>query len=189
MLAEQRTENEERKYEVIGGTAYMMGRQNADHASVSRNISGIFYTYLKGKRCKVFSEFDVILDEENTFIPDVIINCDASKVHQDGIHGAPDLVVEILSRSTLKRDRTVKKDAYEKAGVKEYWIVSPNDKTIEVYRLQNGKFYLDKAVGVVPDWEMKRLTEQERAEVEFSFKVSLYDDFFVQVEDVFEGVE
>ena len=55
--------------------------------------------------------------------------------------------------------------------------------------LQDGNFYLDKAVGVVPDWEMKRLTEQERAEVGFSFKVSLYDDFVVQVEDVFEDVE
>lgn len=188
MLAEQSMEDEKRKYEIIGGTAYMMGRQNANHARIARNLSTILGNYLKGKRCEMFFEFDVILDEENTFIPDVIINCDPGKVHQDGIHGAPDLVVEILSRSTLKRDRTVKKDAYEKAGVKEYWIVSPNDKTIEIYRLQDGKFYLDKAVGVVPDWEMKRLTEQERAEVEFSFKVSLYDDFVVQVEDVFEDV-
>ena len=174
--------------EVIDGVEYQMSPPNMSHVVIRGNIESIFRQYLKGKRCKVFSEFDVILDEENTFIPDVIINCDPSKVHQDGIHGAPDLAVEILSRSTLKRDRTVKKDAYEKAGVKEYWIVSPNDKTIEIYRLQDGKFYLDKAVGVVPDWEMKRMTEQERAEVEFSFKVSLYDDFVVQVEDVFEDV-
>ncbi|MBR0284232.1 MAG: Uma2 family endonuclease, partial [Selenomonadaceae bacterium] len=133
--------------EVIDGVEYQMSPPNMSHVVIRGNIESIFRQYLKGKRCKVFSEFDVILDEENTFIPDVIINCDASKVHQDGIHGAPELVVEILSRSTLKRDRTVKKDAYEKAGVKEYWIVSPNDKTIEIYRLQDGKFYLDKAVG------------------------------------------
>ncbi len=177
------------KTEIIHGFAYQRAPAIINHVRIRGNIEHIFATYLKGKRCEMFFEFDVILDEENTFIPDVIINCDPSKVHQDGIHGAPDLVVEILSRSTLKRDRTVKKDAYEKAGVKEYWIVSPNDKTIEIYRLQDGKFYLDKAVGVVPDWEMKRMTEQEKAEVEFSFKVSLYDDFVVQVEDVFEGVE
>ena len=133
-------------------------------------------------------EPDVFLDEKNNFIPDVVIVCDRNKIKHNGVHGVPDLVVEVLSPSTMTRDRGIKKDTYEKAGVKEYWIVSPEEKSIEVYHLRESRFVLDHAYIVFPAWEWERMNEAERAAARLSVKVSLYDDLSVDVREVFEDI-
>ena len=74
--------------------------------------------------------------------PDLSVICDPSKLDDDGCNGAPDLVVEILSKSTLKKDVNDKFQLYEESGVKEYWIVSPNDQLVDVFILYNGKYIL-----------------------------------------------
>ena len=128
----------------------------------------------------------MFLDENNNFVPDVLIVCDKDKIKPDGIYGAPDLVVEVLSPSTMTRDRGIKKDTYAKAGVREYWIVDPVSQSIEVYHLHEGRFELDHAYVVFPEWEWERMTEEERSAARLSVKVSLYDDLFVDVREVFE---
>ena len=75
----------------------------------------------------------MFLSENDHFVPDMMVVCDREKIHHDGIHGAPDLAVEVLSPSTMKNDRTHKKDVYAKYGVREYWLVNPTDRSIEVY--------------------------------------------------------
>jgi Uma2 family endonuclease len=88
--------------------------------------------------------YDVYLDEMNVFQPDI---CYISKermplIKEDGLYGAPDLVIEILSPSSAKYDWEDKKDVYEQYGVKEYWIVNPEDKSILGYSRINDTFAL-----------------------------------------------
>ena len=177
--------------ELIDGKIVMMSpRPAVDHNTVVTNLSRILGNYLEGKRCIVFSDgVDVHLDEKNVFVPDVMIVCNRSIIHHDGIYGAPDFVAEVTSPSTARRDRTVKFQAYEKTGVKEYWLVNPIGKEITVFLRQSDKFVFDNIYTVHPDWEWERMTEEERAEAQLTVKISLYDDLFVDIRKVFANVE
>lgn len=131
---------------------------------------------------------DLFLDNENRYVPDAMIVCDRKKIKHDGVHGAPDLVVEVLSPSTGAHDRGAKMRHYEAAGVKEYWIVSPLGKTVEVYFNQNGRFELDEMYTLHEDWDLARMTDDERKAVKMEIPVSLYDSFCVRVADIFRDV-
>jgi Uma2 family endonuclease len=86
--------------------------------------------------------YDVFLSSKNVFQPDIcfIANENLHKIEKDGLHGAPDLVVELLSPSTSKYDLDEKKDVYERYGVKEYFIVEPATKSVDHYWLENGEY-------------------------------------------------
>ena len=88
-----------------------------------------------GQCIAVASPSDVILheDSQNLFQPDIYVVCDRSKIRRSGIIGTPDLIVEILSSSTKRKDMTLKLGKYLDAGVREYWIVDPDQKKILVY--------------------------------------------------------
>jgi Uma2 family endonuclease len=176
--------------QLIEGRTYLMSpRPRVNHNLVVTNISRIFTSYLKGKTCIAFSDgVDVYLDNKNRYIPDVMIVCDRSKIHDDGIHGAPDLVVEVLSPSTAKHDRGAKMKHYAAAGVREYWIVTPLEKIVEVYWNHEGRFELEASYAVFADWELAQMTDEERAAVPTEIPVSLYDDLLVPVEDIFLNV-
>ena len=94
------TDNQE-NYEIINGQVYMMSRPNTNHMKVEGNIFAAFHNYLNGKKCVPFNETDVFFDDNNNFVPDVMIVCDPEIIEDDGIHGTPDLIVEILSKSTV----------------------------------------------------------------------------------------
>ena len=175
--------------EIIDGKEYLMSPRPAPrHTTVSTNIHHIFKRFLKGKKCMAFLEVDVHLGEKDTLVPDVLIVCDKDKIKPNGIDGAPDLVAEVLSPATAGRDKGVKKTAYEKAGVKEYWIVDPESKSIDVYHLQNGRLEFVDTYLVYPDWEWDRMSDEQRAAARLSVKVSLYDDLLVDVREVFEDI-
>ena len=140
--------------ELIHGFIRMMApAPHPVHAKVSFGISwnlGAIIKENKGK-CEVFyAPFDVRFpkqgetadDKIDTVVqPDICVICDLSKIDDRGCCGAPDLIVEILSPSTLKKDVTEKFALYEEHGVKEYWIVHPKDKAITVFLLQeDGKY-------------------------------------------------
>ena len=179
-------EHDERKYELIDGIAYMMASPTYRHNMIGGNLHYIIRSYLKEKRCKVVYETKVYLDESNRFIPDLSVVCDRKKIKPNGIYGAPDLIIEILSPSTRKNDLSVKKDIYEKYGVKEYWLVDPAGETVDVYILQNGKYMLDNSYHNYTPEEWENLDDKERADTKLSLKVSLYDDFEINVKDIFE---
>lgn len=176
------------RYELVNGEERMMTQPSTNHSRIALNLSSILCSYLRGKRCKPFGKVDVYFDENVHYIPDLIIVCDKSKIHPDGIYGAPDLVIEILSPSTAKIDRLEKKNNYEAFGVKEYWLVNPKDKSIEVYHLVDGTFRMDDIYHDYDPIEWKMLTEKEKATQKLSFKVSLYDDFEIIVAEVFEDM-
>ncbi len=184
------------RIEKINGKIYMMSpRPRVDHNRICTNISREFSLYLKGKRCEAFSDgVDVYLDDKNRFVPDVMIVCNPDIVQYDGIHGTPDLVVEVLSPSTAMNDRERKKIVYERAGVREYWIVSPLEKTVEVYLSIGGEFVLDYIYFYLSDEELAEndaLPDDDSYKVKNyndSIKVSLYDDLFVKLSDIFDRV-
>lgn len=177
---------EERREELIGGKVVMMAPASAEHVYTAGCIYNIFKNYLKGKNCIPFSDGLLVhLTDENKFVPDMMVVCDRSKIKSDGVHGAPDLVVEVLSPSTAKDDRTRKKEVYEACGVPEYWLVSPTDKSIEVYLLESGKYILHDVYTVRPDWVLKQMTDEEKAMIVTEFKCHLYDDLIIRLDDIF----
>ena len=180
----------ERKEELIGGKIVSMSPEGTNHNRISGNILGLFLNYLQGKTGESFGSGELVcLTEEDEFFPDFMLVCDPDKIKDDRIYGAPDLVAEVLSPSTAKIDRWYKKDVYARSGVREYWIISPEDKIIEVYRSNGkGEFVLHDSYTVYPDWMLKRMTEEEREAVATHFKCCLYDDFDICIEDIFYRV-
>jgi len=177
--------------ELIDGKIVMMSpRPTISHNIVAGNIYNIFSNYLKGKRCTPFSDgVDLYLTEKDRFVPDGMIVCEPNKIKSRGVYGAPDLVVEVLSRSTAKRDRSYKKAVYEKAGVKEYWLVEPNNKSIEQYILEDNQFVLNDIYTLTTDYDLEEMTDEEKAAIVTEFKCSLYDDLIIKLEDVFERIK
>jgi len=139
--------------EIIDGVVYSFSAPILKHARATRNFLAKALSYItrrKGK-CEIFTApFDVRLpvngetDDDKIFNvvqPDICVICDPSKLEERGCIGAPDLVVEVISPSTGKRDMNEKFSLYENAGVGEYWIVFPNDGAVTVFLLQkNGKY-------------------------------------------------
>lgn len=116
------------------------------HQAVSRNLTGILFTYFEGKKCQLMTApFDVRLPDKNGEIytvvqPDLCIICDEHKIDEKGCIGAPDLIIEILSPGNSKKEMKNKFQLYEEAGVLEYWIVHPIEKCVWIYILENDKF-------------------------------------------------
>jgi Uma2 family endonuclease len=178
---------EEPREELLGGRIYMMSSPTVNHSQIASNIYYAFRSYLKGKTCRPFNDgVDVYLTENDRVIPDAMIVCNKNIIRLDGIHGAPDLVVEVLSPGTAKNDRGYKKNLYETAGVKEYWIVDPISHSIEVYILANGKFVLDEVYALYPAGA--GVTDEEREETKKEIQVSLYNDFCISLEEIFKDL-
>lgn len=171
--------------EKLNGQIYFMSpRPSVNHNRVAGNIYHIFRNYLKGKSCEAFGDgVDVFLTEKDNIIPDAMIICNKDIIKPDGIHGVPDLIVEVLSPGTAKHDRGYKKDLYERTGVKEYWIADPTMRSIEAYILSQGKYVLDGFYGIFPD--IPDVLEWERQESKKEIPVSLYDDFLIPLEEIF----
>ena len=173
--------------ELIGGKLVaMFPRPVWNHVSIAGNIYRIFANYLVGKKCRAIPDgFDLYLSNTDHFIPDMMVVCDRDKIKSNGVHGAPDLVVEVLSPSTAKNDKGHKKDVYEQCGVREYWIVSPKEKSVEVYLFQNGRYVLENLYTHYSEEELEEMSEEERAAVVTHFQCSLYDDLELSLDDIF----
>ena len=136
-----------KRYELIDGLDYeMLAAPATAHQRVSSNLHGQLWQFLKGKPCEVFhAPFDVCLfakgDKDHTVVqPDILVVCDSAKLDGKRCNGAPDMVIEITSTSTASRDRVLKFNQYLKAGVREYWIVDPDNKTVSVHILKDGEY-------------------------------------------------
>lgn len=184
------------KTELIDGKIFMMSpRPRVEHATVCTNIASEFRSYLKGKTCRAFCDgVDVFLDENNRFVPDTMIVCNPDIIKHDGIHGAPDLVVEVLSKTTAKNDRSKKKYTYAKYGVKEYWIVDVWSKSVEVYYNQDSWFVLDNIYYYLTDEEIAENNNMSDNDIDKikeytdSIKVSICDNLIVKLKDIFEYI-
>lgn len=172
-----------------GKTVAMSPRPAANHNIVAGNIYRIFGNFLKGKSCIALADgMDVFLTKKDRVIPDTMIICNRDIIKKNGVHGVPDLIVEILSPSTATKDKGYKKNLYEKCGVKEYWLVDTDSRSIEVHLLTDGKFVLDQVYYIFPDYLIEKMTEEEKSGIIYEFKTSLYSDLVITLEDVFENI-
>ncbi|MEM8526484.1 MAG: Uma2 family endonuclease [Bacteroidota bacterium] len=139
------------RVELFKGKLSRMAAPNAEHQSISYNLTGILWLHLKKKNCRAFAApFDVRLplpqDKRNvnsidTVVqPDLCVICDLSKIEKQGCVGAPDLVIEILSPGNSKKEMREKFDLYEEAGVLEYWVIDPIHRSVIRHTLEEGKF-------------------------------------------------
>ncbi|MCI7099574.1 MAG: Uma2 family endonuclease [Lachnospiraceae bacterium] len=133
---------DDQRAELIDGVIYEM----AAPTSIHQLIAGALHTRLlnhvmaHGGSClPIISPIDVQLDcDDKTMLqPDIAIVCDRSKITSRGIYGAPDFIIEILSPATRKKDAVIKLNKYLNAGVREYWLIDPDKKTILVYDLEH----------------------------------------------------
>lgn len=134
--------------EIINGEAFMMATPSRIHQEICFEIGRQLGNYLEGKQCKAYpAPFGVRLFEQDgdspenvdTMVePDISVVCDRNKLDKHGCKGAPDMIIEVLSPSTQRHDQLVKLNLYQRAGVREYWIVDPENKTVRVL-LQTGK--------------------------------------------------
>lgn len=145
-------------WEIIDGVAYNMSpAPTVDHQEISGELHRQLATFLLGKSCRVFAApFDVVLpnagereeDTKTVVQPDIVVICDRKKITRRGCTGAPDMVVEILSPATATRDLKVKKALYDRVGVREFWIVHPDEKWVQIYiRNTEGKLTLVDTFG------------------------------------------
>ena len=136
------TWDDDQRWELIDGVAYAMSPGPSYlHQNVALKIGSRLEQHFSGKTCTPFiAPFDVVFDDTNVTQPDVFVVCDRNKITYANIQGAPDLIVEILSPSTILRDRREKMSLYEKFGVLEYLIIHPVDETVERYRLVDGNY-------------------------------------------------
>ena len=142
------TWGESERIEIINGEAVMMAPPTRIHQEISGELFRQLANFLEGKKCKVYAapfavrlfekDGDTPEDVDTMVEPDISVVCDHDKLDKHGCKGAPDLVVEILSPSTQRHDRLVKLDLYQRAGVREYWIVDPDSSTVQVFMLKNG---------------------------------------------------
>lgn len=136
--------------EYINGIVYMQVALSVAHQIVVTNLSTEFGIYFKGKDCSHFvAPFDVIFEnerEKNKVQPDLIVIWDKSGLNEKNYVGVPTLVVEVLSPSTTSRDYIEKMDLYMRFGVKEYWIISPRSKTVEIFTLQQNETYSEPKI-------------------------------------------
>ena len=143
-LAEYRALPEDFRAELVEGELVALSAPSRIHQKVSVSLVTRLGSYLEGKTCELYSApFDVYLNEQNeerpTIVqPDIVVICDPNKLRDDGCHGAPDLAIEILSPSNRMREQAYKYELYQKYGVREYWVISPEEKALCVY-LRNDK--------------------------------------------------
>lgn len=143
------------RYEVIDGILYnMTPAPTPRHQHIITQLATDFGTYFrKSKKCQVFvAQIDVCLSEgtkDPTQIyewvqPDLVVVCDQTKIDQQKIIGVPDIVIEVLSPSTAKKDRKIKFNRYQLARIPQYWIIDPVHESVEVYHLHDKKYELQQ---------------------------------------------
>ena len=171
--------DERDRIEIVNGEAIMMSPPTRAHQEILMELARQLANFLEGKKYKVYpAPFAVRLfgqdgdapENVDTMVePDISVVCDNSKLDKYGCKGAPDMVVEILSPSTRRHDRLVKLGLYQQAVVREYWIVDPENRSVQVFLLD----------------EMGALRLREDYGREDIAKVNVLDGCFIELSKVF----
>lgn len=171
---------DEERWELIDGVPYDMSpAPSRRHQEISAALTGELYAYLKGKPCKVYAApFDVRLprdgeiedkDIKTVVQPDLVIVCKRDRLDDRGCVKAPDLAIEIISRYTSSKDTVKKFNLYEREGVREYWVIRPDDKTVAVFKLGSDNRY----------------GRPEMYTAEEKIKVGIFDSLVIDLQDIF----
>ena len=178
-------------YEIIGGEKILAPAANPTHGGIIGRLYARIFNHLEDtKGGYVFvDDVDVYFPDGNLFKPDLCVVLKENLFIIDwlkGIFGTPDMVVEVLSKSTRKKDITVKKDIYEANGVREYWIIDPYMKAISVYLLRDGKYFLSDEYILFDAEDLALLDENEKAEVKTEVPVTVLDGLKIPLKFIFK---
>lgn len=178
---------ERRKDEKINGVIYDMSPSPGyRHGIINSNIHAIIKQGLKNSMCLVFMEnldFKYHPEENDDYVcPDIMVICDRKDLKGGSYGGVPKFIVETLSPSTAKRDKSEKKNIYEKAGVEEYWIVSPQG-SVEIYYLEDGRYVLEQSYMIQDD------KEDEDYNVDTEICLKAFPHIKLTLGDIFEGID
>jgi Uma2 family endonuclease len=170
------------RVELIKGYIMRMSAPNRRHQHISGNLQFLMTSYFRKIKCNLYNApFDVRFYDRSKSLkadrdiytvvqPDLCVICDASKLDERGCLGAPDWIIEILSPGNSKKEVQKKYDLYEEHGVREYWVVYPNEQSVFQFVLNGqGKYYLHKIFAeddVMPSY--------------------LFPDLLIDLKDVFE---
>jgi len=179
------------KRQIIDGIITMMSPSAGVYHNIAvGNLGRLFGNYLYNKSCQLFVDgADVFLSEGNTYVPDLAVVCDKSKYEgKKGIHGAPDLVVEVLSPSTTLHDRGRKKEVYGQSGVREYWLVDVNNLLVEIYLLEGDTLVFSHVYHLLDNEEIAQLKAEEKEIPPEHFAVSIFPDLTISLRDVFKNI-
>ena len=179
------------KYEIIGGKNFIQLGDTFAEGIIKSNLNMLIgFHARKNKLGCQFCNLELDFSPENIFRSDfVYYSASNPKTVFDNVKktiaGVPDMVAEIFSRSTMKRDMGIKKDIYERNGVKEYWMIDPWRETVEVYILRDGKYRLDDVYHNYSAAELNELTDEERAEIKNEIPVDVLDGFKIKIKNIF----
>ncbi len=175
--ADYRSWPEGERWELIDGAAYAMSpAPRRIHQSLTIQFASQLDNYFSGKPCRPYiAPVDVFLPEgdetlddiEHVVQPDAFVVCDKSKLIDEGILGAPDFIIEVLSPGTAMKDQTEKRRLYESRGVREYWIINPETLEAFIYLLKDNKYGLPSAADLrqpTAVWIFPGLTLKARPE-------------------------
>ncbi len=181
------TERQYRKQEKMNGVVYYMSpAPSFKHGIINGNIYNMIKNSLKDSLCLIFMEnldYHYHLDENDDYVcPDIMVVCDRKHLKGSFYNGVPKFIVETLSPSTARKDRTEKKDAYEKAGVEEFWIVSQQGE-VEIYYLKDGKYVLEH------DYILQSDREDEDYNAEQEISLRAFPHIKMKLAEIFEGVD
>jgi Uma2 family endonuclease len=170
--------------ELIKGKIMLMSpAPNVRHQRIAGNLYGIFYNFFRHKPCQFYpAPFDVRLyDRKQSLLsnqeiytvvqPDLCVICHADRLDNQGCNGAPDWIIEILSKGNSKRELHIKYELYQEAGVSEYWLVYPNDQMIHQFVLNDQGAY-----------QLKAMYADEDGAIPY-----LFPDLTIYLTDVFEN--
>ena len=137
----------ESRYEIVNGELIDMSpTPNSEHQEISAELGFLLLTFIKRKKSGkvLFAPMDVKLDKSNVVQPDILFvaNTNLKIITKKCVEGVPDLTIEIISPSSHYRDTVDKKALYERFGIKEYWLIDPANRVIEVFFLQNNQYSL-----------------------------------------------
>lgn len=177
--ADYLTWNFKERLEILKGKIFKMSpAPSRKHQTISQNLNWKIYSFFENRPCSVFvAPFDVRLPiksskKDTTVVqPDLCIICDENKLDDKGCNGAPDLIVEILSPNNSKHDVDTKFNLYQESGVKEYWMVEPEERFVLVYTLQNEEY-----IGLKPFSEGQII------------KSPLFSEMQITVDEVFKRI-
>ena len=176
--------------ELIDGRIYAMAPPSRKHQRIVGELFAVIREYIRHKQgsCEVdIAPFAVFLsaDDSKYLEPDISVICDKDKLDDRGCNGAPDWIIEVVSPGSRVMDYYTKLSLYRESGVREYWIVSPEAQSVDVYLLKDGRLEVDNSYAVYPDWQLARMSEEEKAAVVTEFQCSLYDDLTIRLDDIF----
>ncbi|MDI6735652.1 MAG: Uma2 family endonuclease [bacterium] len=171
---------DEERWELINGVAYNMSpAPSRRHQDILRELSMQISNYLVNKPCRIyFAPFDVRLPEndeiddeiETVVQPDIVVFCARNKLDDRGARGAPDIVIEILSPYTAKKDMVTKRSLYERHKVGQYWIVNPQTEEVVIFKLKDNKY-----------------GEPEEYKKEDRVKVDIFEDLEIDLGKIFKS--